>query len=633
MSIITDTKRTRGLSLSTVVIAVVAVVLVVTGFLWMTRGGGEENNGNGRPDLFTVKRGSFDITVPASGELAALNQTEIRNRLESRATITYIVEEGATVRKGDVLIRINDEEMSNRVKDAEDSVNTAENSLITAQSNMDLKKDAHESEMDKARLEVELAELALSAWRDGDDVSQRQKLDLDIETAEINYERLEKRYQDSGRLNEQGFISDDEYKRDEISMIEAKARLDQAKLAKEVYVNYQFKQDKARYESDVEQAKDELNRLKQRQATEIGSLQSEVDSRQYHFNRRKDRLDEYKQQLAYCTITAPSDGMVVYATSMESGGHRRGGNEEPPQIGTELRTNEAVIYLPDMSRLIAAVKVNEALSGQIQPGQQATIISDALPDAILSGEVLNISVLAESGGWFDRDRRDYTVRILLSNGHDLGLKPSMRCKADIHIGRVESTLFIPIQAVFRNGPIAFVYVPQGSSYAQRQITVGQASELYVEVLEGLEAGETVLLLEPSPERIVSQLDFSAAEQEEEPVEPMMPPFGDDERMMMPPGGGEHQFDPSMGQGQGMGTEDMRRFRPPSGEGEQGAEGRRPNFPGRQGMGQRGPGGSRQRPNRPGGGEGGGTEGGTQPQHPPRDPGSGDAEGGSSNDGS
>ena len=163
-----------------------------------------------------------------------------------------------------------------------------------------------------------------------------------------------------------------------------------------------------------------------------------------------------------------------------------------------------------MSQLIAAVKVNEALSGLIQPGQSATITSDAAPDAVMHGKVMSIGVLAESGGWRDPNRRDYTVRILLSDGNDLGLKPSMRCKADINVGRVDDSLFVPIQAVFRDGPVTFAYVPQGSGYAERQITLGQASELFVQINDGLKEGDIVLLREPSLGEVVARIDKETA---------------------------------------------------------------------------------------------------------------------------
>ena len=183
-----------------------------------------------------------------------------------------------------------------------------------------------------------------------------------------------------------------------------------------------------------------------------------------------------------------------------------GRDEKPLQVGSELSPNQTVIILPDTSQMIANVKVNEALTGRIRPGQRVNVVSDAHPNAPIPGEVLSVGVLAESAGWRDPNRRDYTVRVALDTGRELGLKPSMRCKVEIVVDTVEDALHIPIQSVYRKGPMAFVYVADGSGYAQREVQLGRASELEVEVRAGLEPGEVVLLREPAPEEIVSKIE-------------------------------------------------------------------------------------------------------------------------------
>ncbi|MCH8316028.1 MAG: HlyD family efflux transporter periplasmic adaptor subunit [Planctomycetes bacterium] len=499
-------KRRAGTTVVVVTIIGLATVLGTATLLVRSTSVGD---GNGAADRHVVRRGSFDITIPTSGELAALHQIEIRNKLKSRGVLTEIVAEGTTVKEGDVLMRFADEDMRSRIKDAKDAVNTAESNLVSSQAKLDITVSEHQSELANADLRVMLAELALKAWRKGEVVSRRKELAVALEAAEIDYERAIARFEDSKNLVTQDFISQDEYKRDEIAKIKAKATLEQAKLDIEVYEQYRFVEQKAQRESDVEQAFADRERVKERQKVEVESARSEVASKTYQHESRKERLADYREQLEYCTIRAPSAGLVVYYSSLATGGmHRSQG--QPPDVGTELRPNEQVILLPDMSQLIAAVKVNEALSGLIKPGQPATVTSDALPDTVLHGEVINIGVLAESGGWRDPNRRDYTVRILLSGGTGLGLKPSMRCKADINVGHVEDALFVPIQAIFRDGPVSFVYVPKGSGFAERQVMLGDASELFVQINDGLAEGDVVLLREPSLGEIVSRIDKAGA---------------------------------------------------------------------------------------------------------------------------
>ncbi len=498
----------RGLAIGTIVISIAVLALLAGGVLvFINDSPGEVESG--RRELFSARIGGFDITVPASGELAALKQTEIVNKLETRATITEIIEEGTSVRKGDVLLRINDEEVRQRVDDARDTVNTARNALVTAQSNLEIKRHANASEIAKADLTIELARLALRAWEDGEVVSMRQSLALERETAEKDYERLAARFEASVDLLAREFISKDEFQQDEIRMIQARSRLDQARLAIEVYENFTYKQDRAKFESDLKQAIDERERIGQRHANDITRLESDVASKEYQLQSAEDRLVKHEAQLEHCIVKAPQDGLVVYWASL-SGRGGRGGSDEVPQVGTELRRNETVMILPDTSRMVAEVKVNEALSGKIAKGQRATVVSDAVPDRTLEGEVLSVGVLAESGGWRDPNRRDYTVKIALKDTVGLGLKPSMRCKATILVDNVREALHIPIQAVFRKGRASFVYVPDGRGYSQREVALGRSSELYIEINDGLSAGDRVLLHEPSSERIESQVQMASA---------------------------------------------------------------------------------------------------------------------------
>ncbi|MGI9014714.1 MAG: hypothetical protein ACR2GY_10750, partial [Phycisphaerales bacterium] len=223
-------------------------------------------------------------------------------------------------------------------------------------------------------------------------------------------------------------------------------------------------------------------------------------------------LTEAEAQLSRAVVHAPSDGLVVYASSMESGGWR-GNDSSPPQIGSELRRNDFILALPDTSQMIAQVKVHESVSGRISRGLPANVIVDAKRNTTLRGTVLGVSVLAQSGGFRDPNRRDYTVRILLESIDGLELKPSMRCTADIMLDRVDEAVHVPIQAVFRRGSVNFVYVPDGKGFAQKQVTVGRSSELYVEVLVGLAAGDRVLTRDPAENDITSKLDLAEMDAE------------------------------------------------------------------------------------------------------------------------
>jgi multidrug resistance efflux pump len=473
---------------------------------------GTEQASVGARDLHTVEKASFDMVLPVSGELAAQQQVEIRNKLESRAVVTEIVAEGTRVSKGDVVVRLAQEELIDKIKDARDKVNTAQSAQVAAKQALAIKQGEKQSELDKADVAVRIAELALQGWQEGEVVNKRQQLALAKETAVINFDRLKGRFEESEKLVAQRYIAKDEFEKDRVAMIEAEAKVKQADLDLEVYEKYTFFQDEAKKKSDLDQARAERSRVEEKFNAELVKAQADLESADFQLTSAKDRLTNLETQLGYTTISAPIDGLVVYATSIDSSnGGRGGGDAQPPQVGTELRPNELVILLPDTSRMVANLKVSEALSGRIRPEQRVTVFSDALPNQPIAGAVTTVSVLAASGGWRDPNRREYTVKTALEADPSIGLKPAMRCKAEILLGRVEDAINVPVQAIFRQGPVAFVYVQDGAGFAQRQVDLGRASELLVEVRKGIAPGDKVLLREPKAFEITTKLDASVFE--------------------------------------------------------------------------------------------------------------------------
>ena len=264
----------RGVSISAILLLCVAVIVVI---VWAIPTGGSSDKGSlGAGALYEVVRGSFEITVPTSGELSALEQVNIYNSLESNAVIIELVDEGSRVEAGDVLLRLNDETIQNAIRSAEDGVTTSVNTLDGSTANLVILNKKRDSELAIKQLAVDLAVLALQSWEKGEVVARKQSLNLAVQTAEKDFTRLSGKFKSSLKLYEQEFLSKDELDRDEIALLKADAQLKKALLDVDVYNNYTFKQDKQKKESDLQQAKDELERAIERLASEIRGAESNV---------------------------------------------------------------------------------------------------------------------------------------------------------------------------------------------------------------------------------------------------------------------------------------------------------------------------------------------------------------------
>ena len=422
-------------------VAMATAVVTVVSIAWIAAGNGNPIQSVTDDDIYLIEQGGFDISIPVAGDITSLDVVEVRNELEGTSTIMELIPEGTTVPKGELLLKLDDEPIRKLIESESEQVTKARNQLETANSNLEIAEKRKETNIAQAQLQIDIAELSLEAWINGEVVSLRKKYALEIETAEKDYHRLQEKYKTSLELKTQEFISQDELDQDEISMIRAKSSWEQATLASEVYEKYTYKKDEQLKQSDLDMAREEYDRIVRREEAAVRGAESNVEAYEEGFKNRTDRLARYKEQMTFCEVHAPSPGLVVYGSSVEEWR-----DDKPLRVGTKVSRNELLFILPNNSNMAAELSVNEALSGYVKFGQRATVIADAIPDVVLEAEVVGVGVLAEDGGWRDPNRREYTISVRLDGEENLNLKPSMRCKGRIFIDRVDDVLYVPVHA-------------------------------------------------------------------------------------------------------------------------------------------------------------------------------------------
>lgn len=478
-----------------------AVAALVASMAWLV-GCGESGRQTGTgTDRATARKASFDITTTATGQLEAKREVEIRSRVESRTAIVELVPEGTRVKAGDLLVRLSGDDLEQRIIEEEARVNSARADFISAQNQVELQEIENASRLRRARLKLDLAHVTMEQWRYGDYEIRKLSVNLAVEKAERELERVTTRLQNSERLYEREFLSKDELEKDRIAVTEWTAELEKAKRARESYMEFERRKDEQVKAGDVEDAEAELKRVELNNERELAVKRASLDNQREQLRIREERLRKLRDQLAATTILAPRDGLVVYATSLERGRFMDGAL----QVGREVQNNEQLMSLPDTAEMVAAVKVHESMAGRVRRGMRATVRVDAVVGRTFNGVVESIGVLAESTGWRDPNLREYTVRIALERIEEGDLlKPSMRAEATIFLGRVDDALSVPLQAVFNEGQLRYVYRAESGRWVRTPVRIGRRSDTFAEVLAGLSENTTVLIREPSPGEIVNR---------------------------------------------------------------------------------------------------------------------------------
>ncbi|MFN7021340.1 MAG: HlyD family secretion protein, partial [Phycisphaerales bacterium] len=366
----------------------------------------------GSLELAEAIKGDFEITTTASGDLRARNQVEIRSEMEQETTITEIVAEGVTVKKGDVLIRLNAEATLTRLNEEELALETARADLVAANEAYLIQESENESSKRAADLKHALARLSLDQWRLGEVKSKEQELQHAYDTSEKDVVRLTEKVQKSRELKAAGYYSADQLKQDELDLDRAVAAFDKAKLSRQIYWEYEHPKALRQKTSDVEEAEAEVERVQRQNASRLVSKQADRRNRERVVAIRQERFDNLKKQLEAAVMRAPSDGLVVYASSIDAA--RWGDESGPLQVGSKVYPQRPLIVLPDTSEMMAHVKVHESLAGRVRKGMPCSIKIDAAGDARYTGVVDSVGVLAEqTSRWMDPTLREYTVRIAI----------------------------------------------------------------------------------------------------------------------------------------------------------------------------------------------------------------------------
>lgn len=498
--------RGRTYPLVTAIVAVLALSGIVWGVMAMTRGSASDvpaDTRTGGPVWFDVRKQNIELAIVSAGELETKRKVEIKSQVEGTTTIVEVVPEGERVKEGDVIMRLADDDIRSRIETELLNLEQAKSDFLAAQQALAIEQTDADSNLRAAQVKLNLSRLDLAKWESGDDPQKKRELNLALEKAKRTLTRDKRDLVLSEQLHEQKFISLSELEDDQIAVIEAENTLKTATQAIDVYNNYTRPKEHQKLLSDVAQASEQLESTTRRSEININRAKSTLSTRTRTLHIREERYEKYQEQLKATIVIAPQDGMVVYGTTVGS----RRNRSDPIAQGKQVRLNELLVVLPDVRQMVAAVKINETLMPMIRIGQKAAVTSDYRPGLVMEGTVSQIGVMAEDGGWFNPDVREYGVRIELPPGIASDLKPAMRCSARILIGKLDDVLAIPLQAVVTEAKQRYVYVPADNGKVQRRnVTIGKNNESMVEIKDGLTEGDRVLLRRPRAGELLNASD-------------------------------------------------------------------------------------------------------------------------------
>ena len=349
----------------------------------------------------------------------------------------------------------------------------------------------------KERDAIDFASYAdVDQLEDGQAKQRLRQLEDELLVAREDHRLAERLLIGQERLAEKGHITQNTLDLERVKVEKARIRRELAQMEQHLYIQYTFQKEGERLLSDFEEALMNLERTMQEAGAKLAQAEVGFKTAEQKFNLEARQLEDLKDQIAKCTIRAERTGLVVYGSSTGHNPFRRS-NEEPIQEGTTVRQRQKIITIPDMTRMGVTVNIHESSVQKVAKGQPVTMTIDAFPDLRLTGAVERVAILADSANMFmNPDLKVYPTMVRIDGVHDW-LRPGMSAEVVILIDKLEDVVYIPIQAVSYFGDDQVCFVVKNGKALRRIIDTGSFTQEYIEVRDGLEEGEEVLLLAPN----------------------------------------------------------------------------------------------------------------------------------------
>lgn len=445
--------------------------------------------GADRPALTAeVNQGPLVITVRGSGEVRAKESHKILPAVKRQVMITFLAADGTVVSSNEVVARLNTDDIERRCKDLESSVMEASNKLGNARTDLEIQSMDNMSTLKKVEQDLEAARMELEKLVQGDEPMEQRNAEVKLQTAESDVARKQRRYEELRSLLKEGFVTEDEVEEERLQLETAKLSAETAGIEKRLLADYTIPLKKAAAEAALAKAGTELEKArKQTQALYLSKKQA-VDAAQRVVDRAVSDLDTVREEMLAYEVRSPGAGVIMYGNPDES--WRRG----EIAVGGSYYPGQVLMTIPGRAAMQAVINVPEADIQNVKVGQQATVTVEALADRNFSGEIAKVAEVANAGGWWSSDVKEFKVEITLGDGRDL--RPGFSCRAEIVTDTIPSATYLPVHTVFKDGDKFYVYPANARDGGRVEVRIGRSSVQYVEILEGVKPGTRVFLNPP-----------------------------------------------------------------------------------------------------------------------------------------
>jgi HlyD family secretion protein len=437
-----------------------------------------------------VKQGPFRVSLVESGTLQALRSVTYGSTiLSNQAKIVGLVPEGKLVQKGDLLVLFDAAPFEEEIRRSQALIAQASAELAQAEQDFNLQGVQNGEELAAARQKVERSRLELQDVTEGKGKLREQEAQAAVANAERELTKAKSAHEDLKPLLAEGFITRQELEKAEQQVQRAEEELALARRREQSLLQFGRPLELSQARSDEKLTRESLRQLESAANYRLEQKRAAVNGAQGRIQDANGKLELARQQLARTEVRADGPGIVVYRDVFF------GSEQRKPQVGDQVWANQPLLILPDVSKMVVETRVRETDVHKVAQNQRVTVTVDAYPDLQLHGKVTLVGTLAQE----ERDRRGakfFKVTVQL-DGTEPRLRPGMTARVEILVEERKDALYVPLDAVSERAGRTTAWVAARSGLEAREVVLGPSNADFVVVERGLEAGDRVVLGDPS----------------------------------------------------------------------------------------------------------------------------------------
>lgn len=452
-----------------------------------------------KPETHKVKSKKLSIEMEVDGVFVASDMTEVPLRPEkwSKFEVVEAKPHGVKVRKGDMLVRFDDEDLEEAIAEASLEQRLGELTMMETEEEFPRLEKAVELNFTEAKRSYDETVDEFKRFKETMRPLSEKMASYNLKSAEQYLQNAEEELKQLKAMYEADELTEETeeivLKRQEFEVDYAKFYVEYSKINHDYTMSVAIPRRQEALELGLEQAT-----LAFEQAKTLKSVS--LPRERYHLEQLREQrtksVEDHAKLLAdrdLMTLRAPVDGILYYGKCVDGRWAEIGGYKSKLQPHSSVTPNAVVFTIVDPDSMFMLTSIGEKEFPTIAAGQSGTASPIADDQVELPVKVRSIESAPGAGNKFAVE-----LDVDTDKAPDW-LFPGMSCKAKFTTYEAKDAVVIPANLVQSDEDDAkkkYVWIvedadDEDAKPVRRDIKLGKSKDKEVEVVKGLKAGELI----------------------------------------------------------------------------------------------------------------------------------------------